>query len=321
MKKRFKVDNREAFAVVEPNMLSYEDFPPSKALADGMKTLQAEFGEISCYYRHNVVYAHRDGLDLTLQIVGAYTSGQGEKRYPLAVFVQGSGWRKQDVYCNLPRLADFAKRGYVVAIVEYRPSTVAPFPAQVQDTKTAIRFLRKNAAEFHILPDQVFLWGDSSGGHTAVLAGITQDRAELDNQGEEGLDCGVKAIVDYYGPMDISKMNEAPSIQDHYGADSPEGLLIGGNPVLEHPELVQPTVPMNYINRGTEIPPILILHGDKDRLVPFEQSILLYEKLKQEGKTAALYKIQGADHGGGVFWTDRIYQIIEDFLALAGIKK
>ena len=90
---------------------------------------------------------------------------------------------------------------------------------------------------------------------------------------------------------------------------------------MEHPELVQPTVPMNYINKGTEIPPVLILHGDKDRLVPFEQSILLYEKLRQEGKTAALYKIQGADHGGGVFWTDRIYQIIEDFLALAGIKK
>ncbi len=305
--------------MIEPQALSYEDFPASEAKTEGMRELEAEFGTIACYYKHNVVYAQRDGIDLTLQIVGAFTGGQAEKRYPLAVFVQGSGWRKQDVYCNLPRLADFAKRGYIVAVVEYRPSEVAPFPAQVQDTKTAIRFLRKHADDYHILPDQVFLWGDSSGGHTALLAGLTAGEAALDTDlyGEYG--CGVRAVVDYYGPTDIAKMNDVLSTQNHCAADSPEGLLIGGLAVLEHPELTAPTVPMNYIRRGTPIPPVFILHGDKDRLVPFEQSVMLYDKLKEENKTAELYKLKGADHGGAAFWTDTVLDLVEGFLKDAGI--
>ncbi len=308
--------------MAEPKMLSFEEFPPSTATAEGMQVLNAEIGTVSCYYKHNVVYAQRDGMELTLQIVGAYTSGQPEKRYPLAVFVQGSGWRKQDVYCNLPRLAYFAMRGYIVAIVEYRPSVVAPFPAQVQDAKTAIRFLRKNAEEFHILPDQVFLWGDSSGGHTAVLAGITADQPELDTPEYEPYGCGIKAVVDYYGPTDIAHQSyRTPPYAAPDGADSPAGLLIGGKPVLEHPELVAPTVPMNYIEANRKIPPIIIFHGDKDRVVPFEQSVLLYEKLRQEGKQAALYQLKNADHGGGIFWSDRVLDIIEQFLFAAGISK
>ena len=306
--------------MIEPKALSYEEFPPSQAATGGMRVLDAEFGEVSCYYKHNVAYARRSGMDLTLQIIAPLTSGQPEKCYPLAVFVQGSGWRKQDVYCNLPRLADFAKRGYVVAVVEYRPSVTAPFPAQVQDAKTAVRFLREHAEEYHILPDQVFLWGDSSGAHTAVMAGITPSNPELDTAREEGC-CRVKAVIDFYGPTDIAKMNDAPSTQDHRTAESPEGLLIGGKPVLEHPELAGPTVPMRYIGKEAEIPPVFILHGDKDRLVPFEQSVMLYEKLKQEGKTAEFYKLRGADHGGGVFWTKQIFDLIEAFLEKAGIKK
>ena len=124
----------------------------------------------------------------------------------------------------------------------------------------------------------------------------------------------LRAIVDFYGPIDISKMNFEPSTQDHRDAQSPEGMLIGGRNVLENPDKVQPTVPINYIDKNKEIPPFLIIHGNKDRLVPFGQSVLLYEALKQNDKSVVMYKLDGADHGGSPFWTDQVLTIVDEFL-------
>jgi acetyl esterase/lipase len=107
-------------------------------------------------------------------------------KFPLIVFVQGSAWRRQQIFAHLQHLVRVCGKGYAVAMVQYRPSDIAPFPAQIQDTKTAIRFLRKNAAEYGIDPGRVALWGDSSGGHTAVMAGITED-GELDGDSESRL--------------------------------------------------------------------------------------------------------------------------------------
>ena len=91
----------------------------------------------------------------------------------MVVYVQGSAWFKQEIGYETPQLSPFASKGYVVAVVEYRPSTVAPFPAQIRDTKAAIRFLMKNASTYSIDPEKVVLWGDSSGGHTAAMTGVT----------------------------------------------------------------------------------------------------------------------------------------------------
>ncbi len=96
-----------------------------------------------------------------------------QKKYPAILYVQGSAWLKQDQYKRLSAMADLARRGFVTAILQYRESNLATFPAQVQDAKTGIRFLRKHAEEYHIDVDNIFIMGDSSGGHTAVLAGIT----------------------------------------------------------------------------------------------------------------------------------------------------
>ncbi|WP_419875022.1 alpha/beta hydrolase fold domain-containing protein [Candidatus Pristimantibacillus sp. PTI5] len=211
-------------------------------------------------------------------------------------------------------LSWIARKGYAVALAEYRPSEAAPFPAQIQDAKTAIRFLRKNAAEYKINPNQVAVWGDSSGGHTAVMAGLTWQEKELDTELFGEYSCQVNGIIDYYAPTDISQMNKAHSTMDHIGPQSPEGLLIGGLNVLENPEKAAPTICMNYVSEQVPIPPILIIHGNKDRLVPFEQSILLYNCLKENGKEAELYQIEGADHGGPAFWSHKTLEIVESFL-------
>jgi acetyl esterase/lipase len=240
---------------------------------------------------------------------------EGENNvYPLIIYIQGSGWMPQNTGAELAQLARFARRGFVIAVVEYRYSTLAPFPAQVKDAKTALRFMRRNAATYHADPDRVIVWGDSSGGHTAVMVGVSLDQAELDDESPTADPLPVRAVVDYYGPSDISKMNEEPSIMDHLAAESPEGLLIGGVNVLEHPERVAPTVPMNYISEDRAIPPFLIIHGSKDRLVPFGQSVMLYEALKQAGKAVEFYQLQGADHAGPPFWTEDVLDLVEQFV-------
>ena len=150
-------------------------------------------------------------------------------------------------------MSRFANKGYVVAVVEYRPSTVAPFPAQIEDTKTAIRFLMKNASTYGIDPEEIVLWGDSSGGHTAAMTGVTLNDPNLSDEPPTDEPIRLKAIVDFYGPIDVSKMNLEPSTQDHRNAESPEGMLIGGLNVLENPDKVKPTVPITYLNNIKEI--------------------------------------------------------------------
>jgi acetyl esterase/lipase len=187
------------------------------------------------------------------------------------------------------------------------------FRPRLKDAKTAIRFLIRNAATYSIDSEKIAVWGDSSGGHTAVMTGMTLDDPELSDESPTDEPIQVKAVVDFYGPTDISKMNLEPSTQDRKPT-SPEGMLIGGVHVLENPDKVKPTIPIMYLDKTKEIPPFLIIRGNKDRLVPFGQSVLLYEALRQNDKSVVMYKLDGADHGGSPFWTDDVLKIVDDFL-------
>ena len=294
---------------------SYADFPESRETAPGVRALALDRSACGVELSLDVPYAERDGRTLCLQIFTPVVMGAAaDARYPLVVYVQGSAWMEQEIHRYMAQLERIAARGFVVAIVQYRPSTLRPFPAQVQDAKTAIRFLRKEAARFAIDASRVALMGDSSGGHTAVVAGFTPEHPELDTPLYGEYPCGVRCIVDYYGPTDISRMCERPSTQDHISPDSPEGRLIGGYDVLKNPDKVAPTVPMRYIGKEP-LPPVLILHGTKDRLVPFHQSLLLYEALRKAGKSATLYRLEGADHGGPAFWAPKTLDVVCGFLS------
>ncbi len=300
--------------IVEPKPSSWEAFPDSTVTADGILTIRADRSELSSKLHANILYATKSGGPLHLHIIEPRPAEGEERLFPLVVYVQGSAWLKQDIGQEIPQLSRFASKGYVVAVVEYRPSTVAPFPAQVKDTKTAIRFMMKNAFTYSIDPERIVLWGDSSGGHTAAMTGVTLNDPDLsDEPPTDGPPLRLQAIVDFYGPIDVSKMNLEPSTQDPRDAKSPEGMFIGGLNVLENPDKVKPTVPIAYLDKAKEIPPFLIIHGNKDRLVPFGQSVLLYDALRQNDKSVVMYKLDGADHGGSPFWTDDVLKIVDDF--------
>ncbi|MGC3992854.1 MAG: alpha/beta hydrolase [Propionicimonas sp.] len=299
---------------IQPAPCEPGDFPESLRETEGMVVLDVAAAAVLPEAVLSVPFAEKQGTTLHLHLLLPPAAREGAAwTFPLVVYVQGSAWRTQNLGQNLPALARVAAWGYVVAIVEYRPSDVAPFPAQVRDVRTALAFLYEHAAEFRIERDACVLWGDSSGGHTAMLTALTVGDPGYADEPADAPAPVVRGVVDFFGPTDISRMNEEPSTQDHRAPDSPEGRLIGGHDVLSRPDLVAPTIVMNHIDMRP-LPPFLVFHGGRDRFVPFGQSVLLARALRDAGHEVSFYKLAGADHGGPEFWSPPVLSIVRSFL-------
>ena len=225
---------------------------------------------------------------------------------PVIVWVHGGAWLAgSKEQCPAVR---FVRKGYAAASVNYRLSQHAKFPAQIEDCKAAIRWLRANAKEYGLDTGHVGVWGASAGGHLVALLGTTGSVKEL--EGEEGnLDQSsrVQAVVDWFGPTDFLQMGGS-----HNDARSPESQLIGGA-IQEHKDQVARANPITYVSKDD--PPFLIMHGDQDRTVPFSQSELLAEALKKAGVEVTLKPIKGAGHGGRGFGSPENDKLVEDFFA------
>ena len=296
---------------MEPLNVSREDFPMSTAKAAGMIPMEPKKDNYEIFYREDVAYIERNGRTLYLQIIGPIDA---KEELPCIVYIPGSAFHEQNVKERVPGLSYLAQRGFVVAVLEYRGSECAIFPAQALDAKAGIYFMREHAKEYGIHPDNIFLMGDSSGAHTAMIAAFSYGIDELEEEGRKSSKSLVKGVIDLYGPTNFATMNQEPSSQDHRTPDSPEGCEIGGKPVLEHPELVKPTVVATYVQKERELPPILMFHGTNDELVPFGQGCELFEALTKAKKDATFYQVIGAHHGGREFWTKEVLDIEEAFI-------
>lgn len=299
--------------MIQPINIPWNEFPKSEAVSEGMIPLSPKCDKVTCEYLPDVVYQTRGETELHLQLLIPCEEFCPPEGVPLIVLIPGSAFHKQEVKRWLFQGMLLAVRGFAVAMTEYRGSEEAPFPAQMLDAKAAIRFLKRHAREYRANPEKIVVMGDSSGGHTALMAGLTCGISALEE--EEPL-CGgsVRGVIDSYGPTDISKMNDELSVQDHVSPDSPEGYLIGRKNVLEHPELAGPTVVMNYLGDGRPLPPVLIFHGSNDPLVAFSQSCMLHDKLREVGADVTFYQILGAHHGGREFWSEDVLSIVEQFI-------
>lgn len=280
-------------------------------MPEGTQILYGQFSEegsyYSCSYKPDIVYATYGEVERRLQIIIPHRSGY---KFPLVIFVQGSAWRKQDLYMNIPNLCHIAAKGYVIASVEIRDTDVARFPAAIEDVKCAIRFMRKHADEYGIDRNRVAVWGDSSGGHLSLMTGLTigeYSNGIYNEQTDE-----VNAVIDYYGVTDLLTLGKYNHILDHDAADSPEGLFIGGR-VKDHAELAKKASPLHQ-NLDKTLPPFLIIHGDRDTVVHINQSIEMYKALKKHGQSVLFYKVVGAGHGDGV-WNPQVLKITERFLS------
>lgn len=215
---------------------------------------------------------------------------------PLIIWVHGGAWRAGSKE-NCPALR-YLQFGYAVASVNYRLSQHAVFPAQIEDCKAAVRWLRAHAEEHNLNPDRFAAWGSSAGGHLVALLGTTGNAKGFDVGEHLQFSSRVQAVVDFFGPTDFTQMSKhsPPDSMNHDAPDSPESLLIGGA-IQENKDKAAKANPITYVSKDD--PPFLIMHGDKDPLVPYQQSELLHEALKQSGVPVTFKIIEGAGHGFG----------------------
>ena len=308
---------------MEVKLWTYEEFPEFNEKLEGVEVIETTGDELGVNYLHDVEYARPGGTPLRLQLLipatrnrpFAHSWGEPVEQsfaLPCFVFVQGSAWFPQYVYAQVAQLARLAARGYVCAIVEYRHSGIASFPAQAQDARNAVRFLRANAAKYGVDPARVILAGDSSGGHTAMWGGLLRDD-DTDENLFPGVSAEVCGIVNYYGSTSVMAPDSNPTQRLHCLPDSPEGRVMGGQNLLEHPELARALSVECNIDENTALPPVLMFHGTKDRTVNCAGSAVLYRRLKDTGHPVTFYLLRGADHGGPEFWTDRVLDIVDGF--------
>jgi acetyl esterase/lipase len=216
---------------------------------------------------------------------------------PAIIFVSGNGWRSIDRAALIPQLAPIAKAGYLVASIDYRIIGEVNFPEPLKDVKTAIRFLRANAKTYNINPDRIALWGNSAGGHLSALAATTGDLKEFDNDKWPGQSSAVQAAVVFYGPMDLSNQlnNVNNRISDGFFVES---AFVGVN--VQDPanaEKVKKVNPITYVSERT--PPILMVHGTADVVVPIRESEALYAAMTAANRPATLIKVEGSGHSFG----------------------
>jgi acetyl esterase/lipase len=223
---------------------------------------------------------------------------------PVVVWIHGGGWSSGSK--DGCRAAWLSGKGYAVASINYRLSQQAVFPAQIEDCKAAIRWLRANAGKYHLDADHVGVWGASAGGHLVALLGTTGGVKELDGKGgNSDQSSRVQCVVDWFGPTDMLRIETRDD-----KPDTPVAKLIGGT-VHENREKARKASPLYYV--GKESAPFLIMHGDKDPLVPLKQSEILAEALAKAGVEVKLQVIKDNGHGGPGFTTPESRKLIEDF--------
>lgn len=228
--------------------------------------------------------------------------------HPLVVYIHGGGWmvgdtRRNGAFLDFPGvLASLAARGYVVASVEYRLASEARFPAQAHDVKAAIRWLRRHAREFGIDPTRALTWGESAGGHLAALLALSCECSALAPPASMGAplqgvsDC-VQGAVAWFGVFDFATFAAQARVDpamSRQGRSAPEWPVLGCFAEECKPEDVRAASPVSYVD-GRD-PPLLLLVGADDRIVPKAQTLQLAERLAAHGVAHEVEVLPGVDH-------------------------
>lgn len=251
-------------------------------------------------YVPDVEYHKYGEISRKLQMIIPYGA---TKRYPLILFLPGSAWYRQEMYNSVPAWAKLAERGYVFAALQYRESTLAKFPAQIEDVFNAISFLKERADVFHIDMNRVYLMGQSSGAYDVLMAGMTETQQ-------------IKGIISLSAPSYPKVETEVwEKGKQEYDPQKyrPTLDMLGLRRFEDDMELYHRARIANYIAPEREISPILLFHGDGDEIVPVEQSRKLYDALTAAGKTVTYYEIKGQGHGGPWQWDRKILDAIDSF--------
>ena len=249
-------------------------------MANSLETTQPETTLPEPILTSDIVYKTVGGQPLHLDILRpapAPESTTPQAPLPAIVEIHGGGWNSGEKDGNRNRV--WAHHGFFTISINYRYSTEAPFPAQIEDCRDALRWLRDQAQIYNIDTARIGAWGHSAGGHLAALLGTAGD---------------VQAVVDICGPTDLT-----PPKSYVYEPDRYVEQLVGG-PLNERLDLVRQANPITHIKAAA--PPFLIIHARDDALVPFHHSLWLHDALKEAGADVALLAFEDGGHGLEGHW-------------------
>lgn len=258
----------------------------------------------------NLNYA---GDTLKKHLLDIYLPAKAGPSTPLVVWVHGGGWMVNDKYADMSymrkTIAALLDSGYALASIDYRFSTTAPFPAQIQDCNLALDWLYKNAATYQLDKNKIGLIGFSAGGHLASLQGLSlNNKVKAFYPDGSKPSFGIRCVVDFYGPSDLVAFGTIPAALEGQNALT---LLLGAR-AIDRPDLARVASPATYVDKND--PPFLIIQGEKDDQVPNTQAIILNSWLKLQGVPTELIMVTGAPHFGEMFDADDIRTRIFSFL-------
>ena len=246
------------------------------------------------------------------------------KKSPAIVFVPGGWWLTSPKDSGMQIAEKLAEKGFAVASIEYRHIAESNYIDITGDVKAAVRYLRAHAEDFNIDKNKIAVMGTSAGGYLASMVGVTGGIKKFDFGENLDQSSDVQAVVDIFGPSDLTKIADdySEELQKIYNSPgSPASILVNGVSAFRHnkggsvseiPETAKDSNPITHINKNT--PPFLIFHGNRDTTISPSQSKILYDALIANGIDAEFYVVNGCGHDFKYFYQPQTLKIITDFL-------
>jgi acetyl esterase/lipase len=281
---------------------------------DTIQKLKISCDELEWLYAPNEEYVNYEGCKRYLQMIFPYRrTWEKNEKFPLVLFIPGSAWHRQEMYNNIPQYTHIAERGIFFAAIQYRESDIAVFPAQIYDVHNALNYLIEHAERLHINTERIYLAGNSSGGHIALLTSFTMAHGLYTDQCR--FPYTITGVIAESAPADLM-LCQSESLPP-WMKTRPTADLLGVDSVKDNKALAEKASCEMYITNEVNLPPVLLVHGDQDTIVSVEQSRRLHKILKDNHKTVIYYELEGIDHGGTAFWTEDLINYIEKFIQMS----
>ncbi|QKQ77061.1 alpha/beta hydrolase [Nostoc sp. TCL240-02] len=243
-------------------------------------------------YQKDILFASPVGVPLKMEVYQPPQVG----KYPAVIVIYGGAWQYGNPHANSEFNQYIAHQGYTVFAIDYRHAPKYQFPAQLDDVRTALNFIRKNAASYEADPERIVLIGRSAGAHLAMLAAYQPDAPPI------------RAVVNYYGPVNLPGGYKTPPFPDPINTRAVLKAFLGGS-LEELPNQYQIASPINYLTHP--LPPTLLIYGSRDHLVEARFGRQMYERLHDSGNTAVFIQIPWAEHA-----FDAVFNGVSNQLAL-----
>ena len=288
------------------------------------KVLNVELKRAKIHYIPDVVYAQVETFEKPVQLLQMDLLVPSiNKKMPAVIFVTGGGFISAN-RARMPQLRMFlAENNFVVGSINYRTAPNSKFPAPVEDVKSAIRFIKANAARFNVDAEKVFVIGDSAGGYLTAFAAVTNGDKIFNVGANLNQSSKILAAVDLYGISDPARIAEnfPAEVQAAYNLPGAiASMFVNGVPyftgtgggILENLDAAAKANPINYITKNSA--PMLLMHGTADNIVSPVQTDLLFQALKNAGVEAERYIVPNANHSDDYWSQEEVFKLILDFL-------